>query len=320
MTGDELRDAYVKDEMCGWAEKRHPGLFREQFKLISEAGGIKDRLVITGNKRSAKGKKTMLYQVTRRLLGKDTLNYAQEIGDCVSQGAKNAAEYLQACEILLKGDNEKWRPVFAPYYYGTGRVYVGKGRLGNGDGSLGSWMAEAVQKYGTLFSDDENVPKYSGRVASAWGDPNPKNDLDKFKPVAIKRLVRSAAVIRSWDDLVEAIGNGYPCPTASMIGYNMTASADGFHRQTEEWAHQMCIIGADDNDKDPYGIILNSWGDAHGHLKDFDDGHDLPVGVLRVRRKDIEKHIREGETYAYSNFDGFPGQDLDKALFDLIGN
>jgi hypothetical protein len=83
-------------------------------------------------------RRMMLHEVVRKVLGKDTENYPQEIGDCVSFGAKNAIEYLMCCERLLKGDAEKFRPVFAPYLYRTGRIYVGGGQLGNGDGSLGS--------------------------------------------------------------------------------------------------------------------------------------------------------------------------------------
>jgi intein/homing endonuclease len=241
------------------------------------------------------------------------------VHNCVSFGAKNATEYLQCCQILMGGQSLAWRPVFPPYYYGTGRTYVGKGQIGNEDGSLGSWMAEAVQRYGTLYSDEQGVPRYSGQVAKRWGDTNPRDDLDKWKDVGQKYPVRSASLIRSWDDLVTAIANGYPCTTASNVGYSMEAGRDGFHKQNASWGHQMCFIGVDDNDKDPYAIILNSWADAHGRLKDFDTGEDLPIGVLRVRRKDAEKHIAAGETFAFSQHDGTPGQDISKALFKLGG-
>ena len=59
---------------------------------------------------------------------------------------------------------------------------------------------------------------------------------------------------------------------------------------------------------EPYAILLNSWGDAHGRLKDFDNGEDLPIGTLRIRRKDVEKHLRANETYVFANLKGFPGQ------------
>lgn len=236
--------------------------------------------------------------------------------NCVSFGAKNAVEYLMATEKLMKGDNEKFESIFPPYLYGIGRVLIGRGQLNGDDGSLGSWMADAVIKYGVLRSNFDGVPKYAGSVAKKWGDtPGPDK---KFIEEGSKHPVKSAAKIKSWDQLVEAIVNGYPCTTASDVGYTMTAANDGFHRQTDNWGHQMCFIGVDDRATDPYAIIVNSWGDAHGQLKDFDTGENLPIGVLRVRKKDAEKHIRAGETFAYSNFDGFPEQLIDKKLFMLI--
>lgn len=323
----QIAKDYTNGTLIGWGEIRQPGLVKSQFNLLK--GSFKSLSFPTVSNR-----KTMLYQLTRLVLGKDTDNYAQEIGDCVSQGAKNATEYLTCAQIaanaqhmretgqdyqtFLRNARIQFRKVFPPYYYGTGRVYVGGGRLGNDDGSLGSWMAEAVMKYGTLFSDEPNVPSYSGDVAKSWGDPDPRKDLDKFKETAKAYPVKSAALITTWDELVGAIANLYPCTTASNVGYDMEPSSDGFHRQTESWAHQMCFIGVDDNDRDPYAILLNSWGAVHGNLKDFDTGEDLPVGVLRVRRKDVEKHLREQETFAYSQFDGFPAQDLDKSLFMLV--
>lgn len=236
--------------------------------------------------------------------------------NCVGMGAKNAVEYLQATEKLMKGDREAWNPVFAPYLYGTGRVLIGKGQLDGGAGSLGSWMADAVIKYGVLRSNYPNVPTYSGKVADKWGDtPGPdKAFIEEGKTHPVK----SAAPIRTWDALVTAITNGYPVTTASNIGYSMQASSDGFHRQTDSWAHQMCWIGVDDNATDPYAILLNTWADAHGQLKDFKTNEPLPIGVLRVRRKDAEKHLRDDDSFAFSNFDGFPEQLIDKALFMLV--
>lgn len=309
----DILKLYKDGAKGGWAGKDNPALVKLQFDLLR--GSFKEFNILSAT-RSAKGGKTMLYEVVRKLLGKDTENYAQEIGDCVSFGAKNACEYLMATEKLMKGDREAFNPVFPPYLYGTGRVLIGGGQLDGDDGSLGSWMADAVIKYGVLRANFKDVPAYSGKVASKWGDrPGPAK---QFIEEGTHHPVKSAALIKSWDDLVTAISNGYPCTTASDVGYSMTPSSDGFHRQNDNWGHQMCFIGVDDNDKDPYTIILNSWADSHGRLKDFDTGVDLPIGVLRVRRKDAEKHIRAGETFAFSNFDGFPEQLIDKALFMLV--
>jgi hypothetical protein len=105
-----------------------------------------------------------------------------------------------------------------------------------------------------------------------------------------------------------------------MQGFEMEASSDGFHRPRGEWAHQMSFIGVDDDYRDPYAIILNNWGDAHGRLKDFETGENLPIGVLRVRRSVVESMINAGETFAFSNFEGFEDQNakLNKELFKLI--
>lgn len=312
----DILEIYKDGNKGGWLGKDNPELVKSQFDLLK--GSFKT-FKIASTSRSAKGSKTMLYEVVRKVLGKDTDNYPQEIGDCVAFGAKNAIEYLMATERLMKGDREKWCPIFPPYLYGTGRVFIGRGQFNGSDGSLGSWMADAVIKYGVLRSDFTGVPKYSGRVSSKWGDtPGPEK---KFVDEGKIHPVKSAALVNTWDELVEAVSNGYPCTTASDIGYSMQPSSDGFHRQSDTWGHQMCVIGVDDgykNGSDPYAIILNSWGDCHGNLKDFDNGTQLPAGVLRVRRKDMEKHLRQDETYAYSNFDGFPEQLIDKALFMLV--
>jgi hypothetical protein len=260
-------------------------------------------------------RRMMLHEVVRKVLGQDTPNYPQQVGDCVSFGAKNAIEYLMCTEILMQGDREKFRSIFPPYLYGTGRVQVGGGRI-SGDGSLGSWMAEAVVKYGTIASDEQGVPQYSGSVARQWGrPPGPPN---QFLNVGKNHPVKSAARINNWNELVVAICNGYPCTVACNQGFSMSPGRDGFHAPSGTWAHQMCFIGVDDEHSDPYAIILNSWGDAHGRLKDFNTGEDLPIGVLRVRKRTVERMIAAQETFAFSNFEGFPEQPISKELFKLI--
>ncbi len=308
----KIADLYQRNQVGGWLGE---DIAKSQWNLLKSSPTFKKlSLSVRGSRRM------MLYDVTRKVIGEDTRNYAQEIGDCVSFGAKNAIEYLICCEKLLKGDFEQFRPIFPPYLYGTGRIYVGGGQLGNEDGSLGSWMAEAVVKYGVLAADEANVPKYNGSVAKTWGGRSGRSYLDKFVDIAKIHPVRSAAQIESWDDLVNAICNGYPCTVASNQGFDMEAGSDGFHDARGSWAHQMCIVGVDDEYSQPHAIILNSWGDSHGRLKDFTTGENLPVGVLRVRKSAIESMIRAGETFAFSNFEGFPDQEvkLQKEMFKLI--
>lgn len=313
--GVNIAQQYYSGNILGWDRN----LAKEAFKIVGSVDGIYETLPDNLIKAAA-GRKAFLYRVVRSLLGKDTRNYPQEIGDCVSFGAKNAIEYLICCEKLMAGDRELFRSIFPPYLYGTGRVQIGGGRLGNSDGSLGSWMAEAVIKYGAIASDEEGVPNYAGSVAKTWGrNPGPPK---KFLDIGVKHPVKSAAKINSWEELVAAIVNGYPCTVASNQGFRMEPNSQGYHDASGSWAHQMCIMGVDDEHSDPYALIVNSWGDVHGHLTDFTDTNEkLPVGVIRAKKRTIENMIRSGgETFAFSNFDGFPEQDLDEALFKIVGN
>ncbi len=311
--GIAIATAYSQGLVKGWDDKLGP----ELFKVVGNKPWIRqlDPAMIS----RAAGKKAFLYRVVRKVLGQDTKNYPQQIGDCVSFGAKNAIEYLICCEKLMKGDREKFRYIFPPYLYGTGRVQIGGGELGNSDGSMGSWMAEAVIKYGAIAADEEGVPAYAGSVAKEWGrKPGPP---EKYLTIGKTHPVKSAAQIKSWEELVAAIVNGYPCPVASNQGFKMEPDSDGFHKASGSWAHQLCIVGVDDEHTKPYALILNSWGDSHGHLKAFDEtSEDLPVGYLRAAKSTVERMINAGETFAYSNFDGFPEQDLDEALFKIVGN
>lgn len=306
-------------KLCGWAGE---DLARSEFDLIKDNTVNGKKIFVPFGiqhiRKFGASRRMMLWEIVRQVLGKDTENYAQEIGDCVSFGAKNAIEYLMCVEILLKGDAESWRPIFPPYLYGTGRVLVGNDQLRGEDGSLGSWMAEAVIKYGVLAADEKNVPGYSGSVAKKWGDsPGPPKE---FVEIAKIHPIKSAAKINSWSELVEAICNGYPCTVASDQGFSMSPGSDGYHNPEGNWGHQMSIIGVDDESSDPFAIILNSWGDVMGKLKDFKTGDPVPVGCIRARKRVIESMIEQGETFAYSNFDGFPGQakEIDDKLFDLI--
>ena len=261
---------------------------------------------ITGQSIRTAGRTARLWDLVRKVLGRDTRNYAQETGDCVSFGAKNAVEYL-ACIERFQGDPEEFRSVFPPFLYATGRVLAGDNRLRGRAGSLGSWMAQAIIKQGVLRSDFPGVPAYSGRLADRWGDGA---DFRDFLPEGRQHPVKTAARINSWKELAAAIFNGYPCTIASDAGFTMTPGRDGFHERHGRWPHQMCVVGVSDDSSAPWAGILNSWGDVHGRVRDFETRDMWPIGMLRVRREAIEEMLREGECFAYSRFAGFPEQRL----------
>ncbi len=229
--GANIATEYCRGAVNGWLGEDRAA---EEFNLLRNQFLYFPNFLVAG----AAGKKQFLYRFVRKAIGSDTKNYPQQIGDCVSFGAKNAVEYLICTEKAVNGIREDFHPIFPPYIYGTSRVQVGGGRLGNEDGSLGSWAAQSVMKYGILAADDSGVPAYSGQVAKTWGrSPGPAQN---FLDIASKRPVKSAAQIKSWEELVAAIVNGYPCTVASNQGFAMEADSSGFHQAKGQWGHQLC--------------------------------------------------------------------------------
>jgi len=260
-----------------------------------------------------------LCRLTRKVLGKDTDNYGQEIGDCVSFGAKNATEYVECCQIVM-GNIAEFHPIFPPFAYGTSRS-IGN-MLGTGDGSVGIYAAQAANQYGELDATAQDVPKYSGDIAKKWGAS--KTPWQPFLSVAKEHIVHKTAKVSTWDDLVAAITNLYPVTVASDVGFTMTPQPDGYHHRQGNWGHQLCIIGVDNGDKskniEPHAIILNSWGDVMGGpLQDFrDPSLTLPVGVIRARKADVVAMLSQDDSWAYSSFDDFRLQSLDPDFFSMI--
>lgn len=255
-------------------------------------------------------KNVRLWEAAVALLGHHTPNYAQQTGDCVSFGAKNAIEYLMLVQ-MARGPPGEFHPIFPPHIYGGSRVTIGKGQLGRGAGSVGAWAADWVTSYGVMRADADGAPKYSGSLADQWGYRGvPKEWLDVGKDFKIRTTspVRSAAEVR------DAICNGYPCTVASGWGGLMTPqTVDGrlVNRRSGSWSHQMCIIGYDgQTGREPYWYVLNSWGEnAHGVPPD-----GAPPGGFWVRKADVEVMCSAGDAFAFSSFEGFPAQELDFTL------
>lgn len=328
--GYDIAKAYEKGDLFGWAERDNPGISKTAFNLL--AGEFRP-FNIFGQTQVTTGRKTFLTDVVRSVLGRNLSIGPQQTGDCVSWGGKHASEIVTCTQIaglavinsqgdaqafrdIISAARMKYRDIFAPYYYGIGRIYEGGGQLGRSAGSLGSWQFAAAKKYGALFEDENGVPKYSKDVADAWGYD--RQYIDKFRNTAAAYPVKSGAQIGTWADFCASIHNGYAVTTATSLGYSMEAGRDGFHIQNTRWDHQMCWVGVDETYAEPYALLMNQWGDVHGELKDFQTGEKLPPGLLRVRRSDVEKHLYRGENYSYSSFEGFPEQRLDKAAFMLI--
>lgn len=288
-----------------WPKGVEQTLNRCRHPLFSRAAG--------GLKEDGKGKVVLLYDTVKRVTGQWWTNN-QTIGDCVSHGMAGAVRTLTCVEIALYGEREKWVADVAtePIYAGS-RVEVGKGQLGSGDGSLGSWAAEWVRDWGILLRQrygEYDLTTYSGSKAKEWGMPR-AGCPDILEPIAREHPVRTISLVTSYEQARDAIANGYPITVASMQGFNTTRDSEGFLSPSGQWAHQMFISAVDDEYKRPGCLIENSWGTSwvNGPTR-----LNQPPGSFWVDADVVDGMLRQDDSWAISQFEGFPSQDLDHML------
>lgn len=256
--------------------------------------------------------------------GKTFPVFYQETGSCVGNGYGQALWYLQAVEVVKNGDRETVKIPFWLLAYGKSREYGGL--LGRGEGSFGSAMAKAAVTDGSFAFDFDNVPRpyeaaggitWGANAELTWSDGRSINS--RFLTESRKHLVQTAAKMNSANDVRDAIINGYPCTIASDWGGNMRCPiVEGvlLNTRSDRWMHQMCVINWWRHPRlGEIFYILNSWGaNAHGICPT-----GSPQGGFWVRKNDMEYIVRQGETFAFSQFNGFPAQDLEKSLFRVMG-
>ena len=238
--------------------------------------------------------------------GKHLPTWYQQTGDCVSMGASQAGQYLHCYEIARLRHEEKFRFWFPPYIYATSRIDVGRGGLGRGAGSTGAWAAEAMMKYGVLFSDDEGVPDYSGSLADSWGY---RGAPAEFKALAKDNPVKQASRLSTSDQIRTALINYNPCTYAITWVYGQGATEYKGYRTLSRGrgggGHQVCLLAWMD---EPFeaAFLLNSWS-ANVH-KGVDNGE--PPGGAWLLRKDLERDLNTGaiEVYSLSGFSGTAGE------------
>lgn len=292
--------------LMGWLgpkkAKRAIARLRRQGFVIEMAEAAERRLLQAPDPIAARP----IWELAMRVLGRDIPAGRQEIGDCVSWGMKQAGERRQIIEIAM-GQEERFRPWFAPWIYATSRNQVGRGL--SGDGSLGVWAAKAVAEYGILFEDDEGVPAYSGSLARKWGSrSNIANPVyEPFFAIASDNPCLCVEV-RSAEEAVAMIRDyRRPLTIASMRGFKMQPREyRGKHVFTPSgsWAHQMCWIEYDSE----LGALyrLNSWGaEAHGRPLNG----ETPGGAWNLL-EDIEREFKtmDVECFALVEFQGEPDE------------
>lgn len=303
VTPDEFKMGW--DEKAAKAEAPRIAAMMPKFAILDAEG----------NQVSGAGKSAELWKYTKLANGgKHIATWRQESGDCVSMGVTNAISYRMAFQIAHEQRNEVLKIPFPPYSYGGSRVNIGKRQLGRGAGSIGAWGAQWAQSGGVYTVEQAALDGYvySGSLADKWGwDGPPKKTVEYGQ----KFRIRTIAPVTTWEDCCDALVHGYPVTVASNVGFTGPfVDRDGkkWGSARGNWAHQMCFIGCEDRPGREKGCyVINSWG-ANAHPKPL---NDEPPGGFWVSAGTVARMVGQGDSWAYSDFDGFPAAEVDWQTF-----
>jgi hypothetical protein len=259
--------------------------------------------------------KMVLWEFSKRVNNNQHFETFRQItGSCVGNGGGQATWYLSAMENVRLGQNIECKLPFYLLPSGRSRYFAGYRRAGSG--SSGAAFAKAISTEGILPFDAIGLPPAQHDGGITWGQDAEYQWSDgdsipsKFIELGKQNLVKSAAQVNNSQDVWNALANGYPCTIASNWGGQMQPKAAGspavlLSRRVTVWQHQMCVIGIWNHPTlGRIFCILNSWGPAiHGKPVD-----DSPPGSFWVLEDDIDYIVRQGDSFAFSQFDGFPAQ------------
>lgn len=312
-SGDQKPDM---SKFMGYAGVEFPEMLREAFDLLDP--DVKQMPVYTSIP-----DRYMIWEKTRKYIGKDLPNTPQLIGDCVGKSSSDVTDYLQVLQLGAVGRKD-WHTTHPSFAWANGRVMpeIGNRRLGRQDGSLGIWQAVAVKKYGIIFEDDKNVPKYTASLARNWGYSGPPKE---FMEIGKNRLVRvdtaDSAMVKTLDQLFSALSADFPVTVASNYGFDMSPRSDGYNHYSDTWPHQMKFLGYCKVGKKPCLCLSNNWGEAaHGTIIDAETGEQWPKGTMRIFLDDAAGMLKEKDSWAHSFVeigieDGSP---LPRSSFDIL--
>lgn len=250
------------------------------------------------------------WKVYKQVTGNEWPVWQQgNIGSCVAFGTSAAILFTMASECYAGEPEEPYTPCMESLY-GLSRVEIGGRRL-RGDGSIGAWGAAAARKYGVLpqgVYGKYDLSNYSVSRCKAWGDSGLPDDLE---PTAKKHPVKETTQVRTFDELVLALAQGYGVQVASRQGFSMRRDSAGYCSPSGTWAHSMAIIGYRRKGR-AGGFIVNSWGP---NTTTGPRSHeDAPLNGWWAEADVIDRMLRQNDSFCFSGLAGMPKRVVDWSL------
>lgn len=220
-------------------------------------------------------------------------------GSCVGNGAASAADLTTAAEIVIAKQPERWvaRQAADATYVGSRDITGQRG----GQGSYGGAAAKFFLQWGSLhmvkYSEQYDLTQYSTRFCA-------RNSLpEELKAKAAEHKFGTVALVKTKDECRQALQNGYGVFICSNQGFSSHRDANGVSQPQGSWSHCMYIAAW----RPGFFLIVNSWNN------NWNSGGIYPAsqpwGSFWADENLVERRILSGgDSYAVSNFNGFPRQ------------
>lgn len=261
-----------------------------------------------------------LYRAVEKVApGHFPLNQGQ-VGSCVSFGTGACVDILLAMQVV-DGKADKFIASCEESIYGGARVQAwGRQTAPGGDGASGVGAAKWASKWGIVYRLNYtdlglDLLSYDMSRCRDWGywGSGGKNHRTELDLIAKEHPVKQVTLVRTAQEAKAALQAGYPINVCSGQGFTNTRDSQGFLRPSGSWSHSMAIVGYVGGDR-PGFIILNSWG------RKWVNGPkglapDMPDGAFIADWDVVDRMLRGGDSYAYSDLIGFPRKKLNNNLY-----
>ncbi|MFM9964435.1 MAG: hypothetical protein ACKV2Q_24800 [Planctomycetaceae bacterium] len=271
------------------------------FELVDEQG----RPVVQDNETA---RVCQWEYVTKANRGTYPPNLAQQGNDCTGWGAAHAIQNAQAGHLVGRNQIGTFRLINPAALYCGARHWGGYGA--RYEGCSGAAVAEFAQKFGVLPADEPGVALYSAELLRDWDRRGPPEHL---RAVMAKHKVKTVAQAKTTRDAWDAICNRFGVTIASDAGFNRFQRRDGriVGIRLGVWRHQMAIDGVDGSiPGQRYYHVQNSWGE-NKHPAPIDGS---PAGGFWIGEEDMAYIIGCGDSWIYSDFEGFPAAKIEFSL------
>ena len=242
----------------------------------------------------------------------------QAIGDCVSWASAHNIDTLMGVEIFLKQEAEMIvAQCCSEVAYGFMRVEVYGRPDRGGDGAYGGAAADAIVRFGSLHRLPYLNGKYdfsgydnSGRTQKGYGRTGVPDELE---PLAALHKCKTTTQVKDFETAAKMIQNGYAISNCHSRNPVCSGQRDKDGFATRDWgaSHAMNYVGVRFGKRPGLLKVNSGWGH---HVDGPTYPNDLPKQIAQCSWwedvKTCNYVLRDGDSFAYSNYDGFKAQNL----------